>query len=224
MNQIEKNTVSAENQTNSNVLIENEKGKGKRILFVGNSITRHGVKEDIGWLVDWGMAASAKEKDYVHRVMANVLEKDPDAAFCICQAYEWEREYKDGESMHSLYASAKSFKADIIIMRVIENCPIEESDKSIFKEKYLKFIQYLNPEGKAKVILTSSFWKKIGDDIIQEIAVENKLDFIYLGDLGECSDMRADGLFEHPGVAHHPGDMGMQKIAERIFEKVKLYL
>lgn len=224
MEQIKKNTVSAENQVNWNVQMENADGKGKRILFVGNSITRHEVLEDIGWLNDWGMAASAKEKDYVHRIEAKVLEKDSDAAFCICQAADWERKYKEGEKLYPAYVLAREFNADIIVMRLIENCPLDDFDNNIFRTEYLKFIRFLNAEGRAKIILTSSFWKRMEDEVILQIAEENGWDFIYLGDLGERADMRADGLFDHSGVAHHPGDKGMEEIATRVWERMQHFL
>jgi hypothetical protein len=35
--------------------------------------------------------------------------------------------------------------------------------------------------------------------------------------------MRADGLFEHKGVAMHPGDKGMEAIAERIFSVMQRF-
>ena len=221
MRQIEKNTVSAKAQVNDHILFENPAGNGRGILFGGNSITRHAAKESIGWLNDWGMAASEKEKDYVHLVMAAVRQKDPAAVFCICQASPWERAYTEGESVYPLLAPAREFDADVIILRLGENLPIVGLDKQLFKKEYLKLVQYLNVTGKAQVILTTSFWKRDGDDMIKEIADENGWDFVYLGDLGELAEMRADGLFEHAGVAHHPGDLGMQVIAERILDKME---
>ena len=47
--------------------------KADRVLFLGNSITLHGVHKPYGWLNYCGMAASVPEKDYVH-VLAAALE------------------------------------------------------------------------------------------------------------------------------------------------------
>ena len=60
--QIKKNTVQAANQLKENeyVSFENPDGSGIRVLFVGNSITRHGAAPQIGWYNDCGMAASSK--------------------------------------------------------------------------------------------------------------------------------------------------------------------
>ena len=46
----------------------------RKILFLGNSITLHGPNPSIGWTNNWGMAASAQEKDYVHVVQSAVAE------------------------------------------------------------------------------------------------------------------------------------------------------
>ena len=223
---IDINTVKAENQLGGKpkVAFECEYGKGKRVLFVGNSITRHRPKSEIGWFNDWGMAASSKDKDYVHLVKKMVLDKDPDAAFCICQAAEWEQNYKTGEAYHYMFSEARDFNADIIVLRIIENCLIRTFDGEIFDKEYRKFLQYLNKDNKAKVIITTSFWDHPGDEKLKNIADDFKYDYIYLGDLGEDETMRAYGLFENSGVAGHPGDKGMEHIATRIFEKLKKYL
>lgn len=224
MEQIEKNTVAAENQLPDKrfVFFINPEGKGKRVLFVGNSITRHGIKHDIGWHNEWGMAASALDKDYVH-VAANEIKKiDPDAAFCICQVAEWERNCYDGEKTFDLYKEAREFKADVIIMRAVENCPRDNYNSELFQKELNKLMSYLNSTGNAQMIITTGFWKHIADSAIREYTQKNKYPLVELNDLGEDDSMKAIGLFEHSGVAAHPGDKGMKAIAERILNALKI--
>jgi len=221
-----KNTVSALRQLSDSesVRFTNVNGKGKRVMFVGNSITLHGKKADIGWYGEWGMAASSKGNDYVHRLMSSITEESSDAAFCICQVSAWERQYKNGKSVYGLYENARYFDADIIVMRFVENCPQNDFDKQIFKKEAFDLLQYLNPSNSAKVILSTGFWRHPADEGIVEIAQENDWPLVRLGDLGEKEEMKAIGLFEHPGVANHPGDLGMKEIANRFFEILKKYL
>lgn len=224
--QMKKNTVKAYDQLKdtARVRFENSTGSGRRVMFVGNSITLHSVKEDIGWHGEWGMAASSKENDYVHRLMASIRETDPDAAFCTCQVADWERQYDHGTDTHELFAAAREFNADIIVMRFVENCPYDGFKADAFKDELGKLLCYLNGTGNAKFIITTGFWRHPGDEAICEFAAENGLPLVELGDLGEEDRMKAIGLFEHGGVANHPGDLGMQMIAERIFEQLKIML
>ena len=223
MEQLSKNTVESANQLKNkgSVYFENTDGKGIRVMFVGNSITLHGYKPEIGWFGKWGMAASAKELDYAHLCMKEILTIDKEASFCICQVSEWERTYTTGETQFHLYDDARDFDADIIIMRAVENCPADNVDNTVFRNQLHKLLCYLNPNNKAKFIITTGFWKHPTDDAIREYAAEYNLPLSELGDLGELDEMKAIGLFEHSGVANHPGDAGMKAIADRIMKKVR---
>lgn len=219
--EIEKNNVSAVGQLKESTSVRflGLDGNGKRIMLVGNSITLHAKSEKIGWHGEWGMAASAKERDYVHRLASSVFEIEPNAAFCICQVANWERLYRDGaESTYPIYAAARDFSADVIVIRCIENCPRAEFDDGAFKRALDSLIKFLDKKGGARVIVTTSFWYHPGDGALRDYATEKGYPLVELGDLGEQPEMKALGLFEHNGVANHPGDLGMQTIAERIFE------
>ena len=226
MQQIEKNSVSATNQLkkNSYVTFIQEEGKGKKVMFVGNSITRHGILPEIGWYWDWGMAASALENDYVHLLVDKINMIEPDTSFCVCQVAKWECEYKNGSEYLQAYESARDFEADVIVMRMIENCPVNDFDEELFYYEYKNLIEYLNPEQKAKLVLTTGFWKHPGDDTVMRIAKELGCPCIYMGELGEDDKMKAIGLFEHEGIANHPGDCGMECIADMIWEKIKDFI
>lgn len=226
MAKIDKNTVPAKDQLKPTqfVTFEAPEQTGIRIMFVGNSITRHGVASNLGWHWDWGMAASAKEKDYVHRVIASVQKVRPDACFCICQVADWERKYKTDDESLPLFEAAAEFCPDIIVMRLIENATVRDEDWGTFKAAFGRLIRYLDRGNKAKVLITTGFWKHAGDGALRQFAEENGLPLVELGDLGELDEMKAVGLFEHKGVAAHPGDLGMEQIANRIMDVISLWL
>ena len=215
---IDKNTVSAENQLSVSqyVQIHYPQNNGMRIMFIGNSITLHGISPKIGWHHEHGMAASCREKDYVHIVESAVLKKHIDATFCICQVAFWENNYKSGTEHLHLYESARDFEPDVIIMRAVENCPRDNHNSDLFKKQYGALIDYLNKNGKAKIIITDSFWPHIADKDIKEYADEKGYPFVALSDLPSDQSTMAFGLFEHDGVAHHPSDKGMALSAKRI--------
>ena len=62
--QMEKNTVTSKEQLADSKYVHfyHTQRDGIRILFVGNSITLHGPKADIGWDGNWGMAASCQKR------------------------------------------------------------------------------------------------------------------------------------------------------------------
>ncbi len=220
--QMAKNTVDSKNQLNESKVVRfhHPDGKGVRVMFMGNSITLHGSAPAIGWFPECGMAASAPENDYVHILEEKVLDILPDAAFCICQVAEWERNYKQSAEEHALYESARNFDADVIVVRFIENCPGGDFDGEAFYGSFEELINYINADGDAKIIVTTGFWRHPGDAQLIKYAKENSWPLVELGDLGERDEMKAIGLFDHDGVANHPGDLGMKHIAERIAKEL----
>ena len=212
---IKENTVSAENQMihASELSFLGDENAPIKILIVGNSITRHGPCAEIGWNRDWGMAASAPEKDYVHRLYAKLTEAGQNVYMRIRQCSFWERNYLQ-EDILLKYNPERDFQADIVVFRLGEN--VLEADKPYFKEALVKFIAHICPKG--RVVFTTCFWKNdIIDQAIEDVAKERG-DICINGNFAIEAKNMALGQFEHGGVAMHPSDAGMEEIAKSIFE------
>lgn len=198
---------------------------GKRLLFVGNSITLHAPKADIGWTHNWGMAASCEENDYVHQTMAMVRSLVPDADMRIAQIANWERAYWRGEEALEFVRGARDWQPDIVVIRLCENT--SESDLSVhpYAPALVDMMNFFTHNGQAHLIVTDLFWPNPAKDAeIAKAAAALNAPLVRIGDLGVRDDMKAIGLFEHSGVAAHPGDLGMRIIAERLFEVIKTML
>jgi hypothetical protein len=90
----------------------------RKVLFLGNSITKHGPKGDIDWTGNWGMAASAESKDYVHLVTKALAEKQGAAPEVLVKNIaDFEREYADYDIATKL-KEVVDFQADLIILAI----------------------------------------------------------------------------------------------------------
>ena len=221
------NTVSGKDQLPVNSYIfryPNENAK-KKIAIVGNSITKHGYAPQIGWFGTWGMAATSQDKDFVHLLKAKFHERYGEVDLMIAQAACWESaktEDKEGK-LKDHYIPLVEFDPDILIVRLGENIQFHETDSVTLKKDFKYFMDFLgaNKPGK-QVILTGLFWThEEKEAVVTEIAKEMGYTFVFLQDLGNDPEMMATGLFEHAGVAAHPGDLGMQVIADRIYNAIK---
>jgi len=106
-----------------------DRAKVERILFLGNSITLHGPKPEIGWTGNWGMAASSLNSDYAHLLVAAINKKtgskltiDPVSAGNIINIADiFERNYASYEP--SRIRKQLDWKADAVILQFGENVP-----------------------------------------------------------------------------------------------------
>lgn len=190
-----------------------------KLLFLGNSITRHGKAENLGWCGDWGMAASSKENDYVHKLISKFCQKGIKVSVCIANLSDWERT-RNMDLLFTKYSSALRFNADYVIVRLGENaCP--DKYLSEFELCYGELTDLFSRNG-AKIVLTDLFWEyEPFDNFVAELAKARGYAFAKIHDLGNDDEMKAIGKFSHNGVAVHPGDKGMAEIAERIFRVLR---
>lgn len=211
-----KNTVESKNQVKKKVLFEGSKSGSPKIMFVGNSITLHSPAPQIGWYGNWGMAASSKEKDYVHLCINHVKEKFPNATFCIVQAADWERVYKEID-IADVFSEAQQFNPDVIITRLSENVPVDYLEHDSFIKSMNEFHKYLSGTNEqVKLIVTSNvFDNKVKDEVLESYSKKFDAEYVYIDDYRK-NDENLALEFEHEGVQLHPGDKGMKFIADRI--------
>lgn len=200
--------------------------KANRVLFLGNSITLHGPKADIGWEGNWGMAASSQDRDYVHLVLRAIDEtagKRPESL--VANIADFERGF-DRYDVESRLAKELAFKPDLVIVAIGENVPAltTEQAKDGFQSQTAKLLKRLKGDGGPVIVVRSCFWPDAAKDAaLRQACAEVGGIFVDIGALGreEANFARSERDFTHAGVAGHPGDRGMRAIADAILVALK---
>ncbi len=196
-----------------------------KVLFLGNSITLHGPKPDIGWTGNWGMAASEEAKDYVHLVAADLARVGGRVPQILVRNIAgFEREYATFDLRAGLN-DALDFRADIVVVAIGENVPDPADDdaRTKFAAAFTRLLATLNESGKPAIFVRSCFWPhEVKDGIMHKAATDAGARWVDISALGrdESNAARSERKIEHAGVAGHPGDKGMRAIADALFSAI----
>lgn len=177
------------------------------VLVLGNSITQNAPSENIGWFGNWGMAASAPEKDFCSLLRNNENIKSLTAI----NIANWERDFSTDMNF-LLKATTNPY--DLVIIRLCENVSTTIG--------YENALTYLTKKFNCKIIISSTVWYAPEKDLIaSKVALDNDYIFCDLKDIQKDNSNYAYVQFQNEGVSAHPSDIGMKFIADKIINSIE---
>ncbi len=204
--------------------------RAMRVLIIGNSILKNGPLPDIGWAGNWGMAASAPEKDFVHLLMARIeATLGRPVVFMIHNMAFWENTWSVIRHDIPLVTYARDFNPDVIVSCISENTGLYDHQVSGYMAKYEDMISLIaggkSGTRQADVLVRGSFWtiNANTDLALSRVAASRGWPYVSCSDLctqdnlGWTADYYLGPGEVQPSVLNHPNDRGMQAITDRIW-------
>ena len=188
-----------------------------RILFLGNSVTLHAPKPNIGWTNNWGMAATAQANDYVHRLTTTInttiggsLTVSPQgsggADNIVNIAGTFEQNF--ATYSNSQLQTQIDYRANLVVLQFGENMPSIDSDavKAAYKSSLESLMNGLQASSNPYIFVTSESLASnpAVDAIKQEVCTEDLTHRIFVDMSAFRNDWTnrasAEGVFSDPGV------------------------
>jgi hypothetical protein len=193
-------------------------------LAIGNSITIH--RESEYWWSDSGMAASRPENDYYHLVTDYLRQTYGEVGSYAVNYSQWEFQSYDRAETYSIIDPYLSPELDLVTIQLSENV----TNMSTFESDFESLIQYVKLNApNARILIIDDFWDEYSKSEIKEaVAGRTGVTFLPLDDIKDDPEYQcgenavvydSDGIehvVDHEGVEQHPGDKGMQYIADAI--------
>ena len=197
------------------IFINNPGGKGRRLLFIGGRITIAPAHRESGFQGGFGMAASAPEKDYVHKVMkfANTVCKD--SANCVISSEFFEDCFKSPNNVLKYYKDGKKFQPDVIIFQLGDYIPSTDYDKEKFENAFDLLCDYLDPENKITKLIITPYEARYAALDFQQIAEKRGLPCLYISDILSNGEYMPSAYDKLP-TRLYLNDERMKEIAQAI--------
>ena len=211
-----------------------------RIVCIGDSVTAHPYaaqnENPLGyWLQEWGMAASAEEKDYSHVLAAMLEKKEGPVSLDVMNYNPWELAEASMvprsaylSSLDSLFGADKG-EADLIVLQLGENCT-QYQNLSLDFGALIDYLRQKAPD--ARIVVTGTVIRMdpernaAVDSIKQQVCAEKGITYVDMSGYNESMWVGEGTQIINPqgqvtvistSQRTHPGDAGMQWIAEQIY-------
>lgn len=194
-------------------------GDAFKLLFIGNSITCHGISERYHWFGEYGMAASCREKDYASLTGLWVTEKLLPRPTVIFRGNVNKLLAQEQATDDPLKALGVPFcDPDLIILQTGEHESPNKSAESIretYCQKLLEPLLTITP--RPGIIAVGLWcpsdngeypeWAEGIDDIYRDACAARGIPFSTVRHL--ALDQKCRGYGDFPEVRWHPNDSGM---------------
>lgn len=185
------------------------------VVILGNSITYTTAYPPLDWYGNWGMAASAADKDYVHILTKCLQLRNPNVQVQVKNIQEFEL----GFTNYDFDGQLKTFKdthPDLVLLRIGENLQAN-IDLNVFEQRYQQLINYFKTDSPNTIVVgASGVFYGMADPIMVKYPP-----YVSLAAITKDTTNQAFGLFTNYAVQSHPGDKGMRNIASLIWAKIR---
>lgn len=198
-------------------------------VALGNSVTLHPTCS-YWWNVN-GMAASTVDKDYVHQVGTKLAGTKTDVHVYPVNYSAWELQNYDRAETFNVLEPYLDVNLDLISIQLGENT----KDFTTYERDLEEMIEFIKSKApNAQIMVIDDFWDAGEHAAMRKTAAENTgVTFISLAEIKGDPEYQAgmgtivydakgkEHKIDHEGVAGHPGDKGMEYIADAIVKAVK---
>lgn len=193
-----------------------ESASSYSVAFLGNSITQHAPWPKIGWDGNYGMAASKRDLDYAHQVIARLGIAEQDAY--IRNLYPLERDATTlDEVMETL---AVGLKADVVVIQLGDNTdPALPGHLEALDVTMSRLTASVGP--KTRLLCTTTFWREPRvDAIISDRCKAAGGTVVGIGDIYVQQESHSSQTYADYSVNRHPKDWAMTQIADRLVANI----
>jgi len=185
--------------------------QSERLMVIGNSITYHPPREELGWYGDWGMAASERENDWVHLVLGklpdNTLLK---TKHCIAPSLVGLTD--------ELIAEVQQVNPTLLMVQLGDNMlPEDATTESL----YVPVVRILRAAQHQKIVVGVWGANDVRNECLKQAALDADAIYVRIDDIRNQSGTQAWDEYENSAVGWHPSDLGMQMIANRVLMVVQ---
>lgn len=202
-----------------------------KVLFMGNSLLggmdtygEHGGM--------FGMAATSPYNDYCYLVEQEILSKNSSASFTKLHDAALEQAETLSAATQWISENSEAFLSDLdlVIIQIGDNVN-NETRREVFKQSFPLLCKAIRQNSDHARIIVVTGWFNAGS-LTRQMAEHEGCEFISIADLNTSENQGVAGstvtfydgsTMTLPALyASHPGNVGFQKIAERIIEKMDM--